>query len=212
MHETVPRRTTAVPMLVVMVGLLMTLIDFWRYDGWDVLPDPLGYALIFMALGPLARDERRLKIARWIAFALVLVSVATLHETREVLAEYGDTRYEANRLWPAVMGADVLDLVMVWFLVGGASELAYRGRDFRLGEHILSYRGMYVAAAVLAMPCDAIFYLAAPHEDSAEAALFVRYYLGFPMKAFVGLAAALIVQALWHTAWLPYDDDPAASR
>jgi hypothetical protein len=204
--EMVPtRRSALAPLVIVTVGLVLTMLDFWRYDGWDLLPDPLGYGLIFVGLTPLARAERRFRTARWIALALMLLSVSTLHENVHLMADFDGDEHGGNRFWAAAMATDIGQVVLIWFLAGGTSELAYRGRDFRLGEHVLSYRGMYLAAALIAMPCDVLYHVAAGHQQGAEAALFVRYYLGLPMKAFVGLAAALIVHALWRTAWLRYE-------
>ena len=197
--------------ILILIGLVFTLVDVPRYAGYDLLPDLVGYVLIFLGLGTLAPHEKKLRTARRIAAVLIVLSPLTLYEKMGVLAEHGGNQYEYNLLAPAVLVVMIAHLVMVWYLFAGTSELAFESRDFRLGENALNWRNLYVAVAVLVIACQAFYLVTIPHEQAAKAGFIVQHYLRYPMYVFELLAGVLLVQALWQAARIvriENDDQP----
>ncbi|NIA22226.1 MAG: hypothetical protein GWP05_09765 [Anaerolineaceae bacterium] len=184
--------------LMILVGLVFSLVDIVRYEGFDLLPDLVGYGLIFLGLGPLAGHERKLRTARRLAAVLIVLSPLTLYEKMAVLGEHGGNIYQYNLLAPLVLPVMILHLVMVWYLFAGTSELAFESRDFRLGEDALNWRNLYVAVAAMVIACQAFYLLTIPYEQAAKAGFIVQHYLRYPMYVFELLAGVLLVQALWQ--------------
>lgn len=143
------------------------LIDF-RIQGFDVLPDIVGYLMLSGGLALLAAHSPRFAQARSLSNAMILLSVFSLFEPQ---SQGGGIHFGAFGPLGFVIGivAMVVSLLMVYHLFGGIGELASRlGRNDLAAEADLRWRQyLMLAIAVLAgivlivMPFIAIVYVVA---------------------------------------------------
>ncbi len=125
-------------------GLFLVILDF-RINGFDILPDFLGFALIAMGLGLLVPLDRRFLTARVLAVLLIVLSLATLLQHTD--AAEADAWPTAWALFEVVY--DVLDLAMIWLLCGGIIAVAGERGLRDLADRASFRRMLYVGLAML---------------------------------------------------------------
>jgi hypothetical protein len=117
-------------------GLFLVVLDF-RINGFDILPDFLGFVLIAMGLGLLVLLDRRFLTARVLAVLLIVLSLATLlQHTDAAKAEAWPAGWvvgvaaqggaPADGLVVLVIGLAVLALVVTFLRMGGLMLRAAR--------------------------------------------------------------------------------------
>ena len=62
------------PLTLVVIGLLLVIGDF-TIDGFDLLPDPVGWLVVVLGLAPLRDRHRGFLVGYWSAIALVPLSL-----------------------------------------------------------------------------------------------------------------------------------------
>ena len=104
-------------------GLLLVLLDF-RIQYLDILPDFLGYILIFCALSTLAAQHSFFSKARPFALLLVFLSLGSIIETPKAnLLEFSLSTQELGWLL-LEQGKIIVDLFLFYWLCQGIQELA----------------------------------------------------------------------------------------
>lgn len=91
-------------------GLLLVILDL-KLNGFDVLPDFIGYILVAVGCGGLASLSRRFSTAQTLSGVLVVLSLVGFVFPTDLAFLYG-------LVYLAV------DCAMIWFLLGGVMEFA----------------------------------------------------------------------------------------
>ena len=104
-------------------GLLLVLLDF-RIASIDILPDFVGYILVFRALGTLATQHPYFSKAKPFALVLIFVSLVTIIEQPKVnLLDYSLAAQQLGWLFVG-QGIFILDLFFFFWLTQGIVKLA----------------------------------------------------------------------------------------
>jgi len=120
-------------------GLLLVVIDF-RLNGFDILPDFIGFAIIAAGLSLLVPLNPRFQTAKIMALILTVLSLVSLIE----LGDDGGAQGFMSGWFAFGLLVTALDIVMVWQLCGGIIDLA-RERGFDdLATRASTRRGLYV--------------------------------------------------------------------
>ncbi|HVX60278.1 MAG TPA: hypothetical protein VHC19_06750 [Pirellulales bacterium] len=118
-------------------GLLMVIVDF-RFDGFDILPDFMGYILVAVGCGGLSDESPHFLAARTWSWLLVILSIVEFFIPSGLAFAFGALAGAAN-------------CVMMWFLLGGITDFAAaRGRS-DLSSRALNRRVAYVGIVGLAI-------------------------------------------------------------
>lgn len=103
-------------------GFLIILLDF-RIDGFDIIPDFIGYWMIYIGLGELSTWNVHFKAARKYVPILGILAVLDSFQFQRPINEFS--------LEPMVIGGfilglvlSVIDLLMVYNICKGISEIA----------------------------------------------------------------------------------------
>jgi hypothetical protein len=126
-------------------GLLFTVFDF-HINGFDLLPDVVGFLLIALGLGLLAPQSLRFHTARimaWFLFVLWFASLFSLVEGANEGGPFGGWFYFG-------VVRDVIDVTMVWQLCGGIIELARERGHEDLALRANTRRALYLALTLAA--------------------------------------------------------------
>lgn len=117
-------------------GLLLVLLDF-KINGFDILPDLIGYILVAIGCAGLSEVSRRFSTAShlsWTMLALTLIAYA--------LRDGGGIGFGFLHV--------AVDCAMMWFLLGGVMELAASRQRMDLSERASNRRVAYVVVMSLA--------------------------------------------------------------
>jgi hypothetical protein len=117
-------------------GLLLVIVQV-AINGFDLLPDFVGYTLIAVGCGGLLAVSRRFRTAR--ALSIVLVGTALL----EIFM-----RGNLPPAWTLV--GLVLNCSMIWFLLGGIMDLTTQHQRSDLAAKAAHRRMAYIVLATLA--------------------------------------------------------------
>ena len=139
-------------------GLLVIVVDV-NFDTLDVVFDPFGFAMIAVALIPLARIERSFSPAVPIAFCAIPVSFIQL------LGE------ELWSFWSLVGTA--LQFSLIWFVCTGVMRLAASQGNLRLSETAAYRRKLNVIAGGVALAAVGITRVLPPIAPPLAIAAFV---------------------------------------
>ncbi len=111
-------------------GLLIDLIDF-RFNGFDLLPDLIGYALILAGLTKLRPHSRGFRIAWIAAVVLLLLSALQLFGVRGEISLTSGERPEAGALG-LVSLALAANMVFFYGICDGIRQSALERRRLSL--------------------------------------------------------------------------------
>jgi succinate dehydrogenase/fumarate reductase cytochrome b subunit len=127
-------------------GLLLIVVDI-KLNNFDLLlPDPLGYILIFTALRSLEQFHPRFRAARPYATSMVVVSsLEMLH---------------IDPLSLVSILAIVLDFLMIWHVCTGIIELALRTGNLSLSQAATNRRNLCFVLATTHLLVAALFVVA----------------------------------------------------
>ncbi len=119
-------------------GLLLTVLDA-KVNGFHVLPDVIGYALIFYGAIGLMIHSKSFLLAKNLAFLLVLFSLGYY------AIKFSD--YEGSRYFDYTYL--FLDIALVWNLMGGLINMGKRQSADYIVKKASSYRVMYLILITL---------------------------------------------------------------
>ena len=115
-------------------GFLLIFLDFSltiNGVGFDLLPDAIGYLLVFLGARQMAEESEQFARMRPVALVLMIVGFVSL-----LLSPFGPI--ELTPGWPVILAAAtvplllMLDLCLLWLLVRGLQDMEqYYGCDFR---------------------------------------------------------------------------------
>ena len=109
-------------MKLIFWGFLLVFLDFsltFNGVGFDLLPDSVGYLLIFLGAGRMREESNAFSRMRTIALVLAIVNFAAL-----IINPFGPV--ELTYSWPAALAVTAFSLLMLflylyllWLLVRG---------------------------------------------------------------------------------------------
>ncbi|SCZ08419.1 hypothetical protein [Alkaliphilus peptidifermentans] len=110
-------------------GFLFILFDF-RLQGFNVLPDIVGYIIIFSTLARLIEDSPHFERARKYAFPLIFLSILDIYEapTNGININLGGS---SLIVVISIIGA-IINLMMVYNVLKGIGEMADGIKDYEL--------------------------------------------------------------------------------
>lgn len=115
-------------------GLLLVLLDF-SINGFDILPDGLGYLIVAAGCSGLSTLSPRFSTARILCFVLAILWLVGFAIHRDIATVYGLARTLVN-------------CAFIWQLLGGIAEFAIdRGRR-DLAERAHTRRVAYIAIMI----------------------------------------------------------------
>lgn len=103
-------------------GFILTQFDF-RVEGLNMLPDTMGYLIIYHGLEQLMEHNKHFKTARIIALPLVFLSIFDLFTVNQLAHDI--------KAWVFLTGGivtGVVDLLLVYHICIGIAELALASR------------------------------------------------------------------------------------
>jgi hypothetical protein len=162
--------------LQILVGLLLIFLDL-RLNGFDVLPDFVGYALVALGCGGLGDCSHSFLTAQKLSWILAVVDVAGYFVPRHLLLA-------------AIILA--LNCSLIWFLCGGIIELATRRNRADISQRAMGVRIVYVFLTTLT------FLMAILLEGSRDAAplVIVLVITGMIVMFFLVLLIYRVMQEL----------------
>ncbi len=111
-------------------GLLIVAIDL-RINGFDLLPDGIGYGLMAWGCGGLVPLSRQFAMAQPLAWALALLWLISLAVPPKAGLVFG-------------LAAAVVNCNLMWQLLGGMSDFANGQGRYDLGGRAMILRIVYV--------------------------------------------------------------------
>lgn len=119
---------------LLIVGLGFILIDF-AVQGYDILPDVIGYIMLAIGLMPLTNVNPHFRRARNVSLLMIVIGVLTfITPVRSFVIEMANIAILSVLLSIAIY---VIELVFMYSILMGIAELARSNR-----EHSLSVRAM----------------------------------------------------------------------
>lgn len=148
-------------------GFLFIFLDFRINPASNnmaidmILPDFVGYILIFIGLGSLSSLHQRFGRAKIFAAIMIFLSLANLAQFRRLVSPDSGITYWVRVLLPVLAIGVIIDLIMIWHICGGVIELAIASDKRRLARTAIIRRNLYLALAVIHW-CSAILFFAVP--------------------------------------------------
>ncbi|RXT01914.1 hypothetical protein [Ammoniphilus sp. CFH 90114] len=130
-------------------GFLLILLDL-RIQFFDILPDFVGYILVFRALGILASQHLNFSKAKPFALALIFLSLTNLLPfTQANLLEYSFSTQELG--WLVIGQAIILtELFLLYWIIQGIYEVAKdRGNEELQEKAQFRWKFYFIATSVL---------------------------------------------------------------
>lgn len=118
------------PFLKLFWGFLIVLIDI-RINGFDLLIDLVGYLLVVIGLGELARRNPMFGRARPFAFVLMMLSVFEFFTVQRIDETTPDVGLFGSTALAVVFSIAllVINLLLVFYICRGIAEMAGAGSD-----------------------------------------------------------------------------------
>ncbi len=103
-------------------GFLFVLIDF-RIQGFDVLPDIIGYIFLAVGLSALAAYGNNFKTASFFNIPMMIISLFSIYEKP---AQQSGINFGFMGIWgiPVAVAGFVLNLLVVYYLFKGIKDMA----------------------------------------------------------------------------------------
>lgn len=123
------------------------MFDF-RLQGFDVLPDIIGYILFYVGLYELARKNKHFTAARQYAIPLIPLSLFDLYQVQRPGFNIDFLSGIFFVIWVVIT---VLNLLMVYNICTGVAEMARSQGKIKLREDALTRWKYYLWANILFM-------------------------------------------------------------
>jgi len=117
-------------------GLLLVLLDF-NINGFDILPDVIGYILVAIGCAGLSNVSPRFSTAGALSWIMLAVTLIAYFLNGGAATGWGFVHL-------------VVDGAMMWFLLGGVMELAASRQRMDLSERASNRRVAYLVLMSLA--------------------------------------------------------------
>ena len=121
--------------LLIFWGLLLSVFPF-KLNGVDLLPDVIGYLLVFLGCRGLMSQAVGFTVAGPVAIVLMLLWLIAIVIPREMSSVFGTV-------------VIVVNLVLVWYLIEGIGEIATRGGRQEIVESSRTRRAVYVVVMLI---------------------------------------------------------------
>ena len=118
-------------------GLFLVILDL-NINQFDLLPDFIGYILVAVGAGGLINSSKQFSISRICCWILAVLSIIDIIIKGQILIILG------------LIGL-VINCVMMWFLLGGFSDIATRYNRPDLSSKALTRRIVYIALSCATM-------------------------------------------------------------
>ena len=115
-------------------GLLLVILDF-SINGFDLLPDGIGYLIVAAGCGGLSTLSQRFSTARTLCFVLAILWLVGFAIPRDIAALYG-------------LATTLVNCAFIWQLVGGIAEFALDRQRPDLAERAHNRRLAYVVIMI----------------------------------------------------------------
>lgn len=125
------------------------LFDF-RINGIDILPDFVGYILIYLGLDLLVKRSSHFQKAKNLTIPLILISIFDIYQIQAPIGSVFSNRYGIPIFLFGLIFT-ILNLIMVFNLCMGIYELARGENDSYLQETALNRWKLYLAFNILFM-------------------------------------------------------------
>ena len=100
-----------------------------RMQNFDILPDVIGYILIFIGLSGLSQKNRKFEIAKWSSIPLIILSLGDFYRSPNLLNNYVIPSTNIPVLYLVIV---VINLILIYNLCYGISEEAKKLNLFNL--------------------------------------------------------------------------------
>ncbi|MBB6454742.1 hypothetical protein HNQ94_003231 [Salirhabdus euzebyi] len=129
-------------------GLIIVLVEI-NIEVIDILPDPLGYYLIFSGIQLVLEKYPIGKKASYLAFALIFISIPTIFIPRQN-AEYNHlTIFSTETLYTFLV--DILHIVIVFYLFQLMLSIAKEQGEKELYSRTLTIFKLYIIITLITM-------------------------------------------------------------
>lgn len=120
------------------------LFDF-RINGFDILPDFIGYILIFLGLKMLAERNENFNKAKLLALPLIFLSLLDIYQTQD------NAQVVSHSFFVEIIGIAfmVISLIMVYRICLGISEMAGMKSDTELEIKAMQRWKIYLISEIL---------------------------------------------------------------
>ncbi|QGT98794.1 hypothetical protein SYNTR_0201 [Candidatus Syntrophocurvum alkaliphilum] len=120
-------------------GFLFVSLDF-RLQGFNILPDIIGYILFALALGTLASRNENFNSAKPITYVLIFLSIFTIYEA-PTPQEFG-VDFSVNPIGAAIgIISLLLSVIVVYKIFMGIKELADQQEELEISnEAVLRWK------------------------------------------------------------------------
>ena len=122
-----------------------------RINGFDLLPDVLGYIIVIIGLGMLASSSGKFETAKWIAIPLAVLSIFTIYVVE------GDTNNVFN-LFGLLYGA--LQIMLVYFICMGIIDVSMKNNEQEMAELARSRWTLYLVMSIAALASFILLFIA----------------------------------------------------
>ncbi len=110
-------------------GFFFIMLSF-RFQGFDIFPDVVGYILFFLAFNGLKGYSSYFRKANICNIPMIFLSIFNIYQ-QPITAQAGGINFGAYGLWtiPLAIAIAALGILTVYYLLKGISEMALiRGR------------------------------------------------------------------------------------
>ncbi len=173
-------------------GFLITAFDF-RFASFNFLPDFLGFILILMGLTECMKYSPSFERARYLSIVLIIIMIPDITELFVIdncLFPY----VWINAFWPIYAIGGILNLIMMWFILGGIRELAMEAKMTELDGDIKNLRAVYLIHGASLVSIFLFSHLSCPY-------LISPYYLPSLLRVIpiilVGIGIPIFVGLLY---------------
>ncbi|WP_202708819.1 hypothetical protein [Sporosalibacterium faouarense] len=118
------------------------MFDF-RFNGFDILPDFVGYIFIFIGLKTLMNKNQNFSTAKNLALPLIFLSILDIFQPQNNAGGVNIT-YGPPLMLVIGIAVTVINLIMVYKICNGISELAQQQEKIELSKKAMTRWMLYL--------------------------------------------------------------------
>ncbi|MHB1418395.1 MAG: hypothetical protein ACYCX4_02230 [Bacillota bacterium] len=166
------------------LGLLLVLLDF-RIQGVDILPDFIGYIIVFNGLGQMLDWNPHYEQARRYVPFLVILSFLDIYQVQHPVGLFNFSPGTVLIVFLGVIAA-ALDLFVIFHVCTGIKEMAVAAGDMDLNLKAET-RWSYYLYSKIAIAVSMLFLLIGP---------FLAIVIGIPLLVISIIVAILMLMLM----------------